>query len=75
MWIKHNYRCLGCDTIMEITTEEKWVRAPQCPCNTPNSKKPRVISLGRYRVDHEIEITPTFSQQSPWILVRTGMSE
>jgi hypothetical protein len=71
MWIKYNYMCSGCNTIMEITTQQQFVRAPLCPCNIPNSKKPRVRSLGRHIVEHEIGVTPTFSSQSPYVLATT----
>lgn len=75
MWIKYNFQCSGCNTIMEITTEQKMWGFPKCPCNTPKSKKPRVHSLGRHVVEHEIEITPTFSNHSSWVLARTGKAE
>jgi hypothetical protein len=33
-WVKHDYLCTECDTLMEITTywKEEFVSIPACPC-------------------------------------------
>jgi hypothetical protein len=32
MWTKYEYLCTECDTLMEITTYWKNIKAPRCPC-------------------------------------------
>lgn len=64
-WIKHEYLCTECDTLMEITTywKDEFVRTPNCPC--PHQA---IVKLGSHKLPGSIfasyhsdvtSITPT----------------
>ena len=41
-WIKYNYLCTNCDTLIEITTLHRDIETPDCVC-----AEPEIISIGQ----------------------------